>query len=234
MILYERESWISMVLRVKGSVMPRVMPRVLVVTAVSVVATLLQRYNTHHLTLTVTPFLITGLPLGIILGFRNTASYDRFWEGRKLWGALVNGSRTVLRELAMFVVAPATGTPTETVETEVAAFRKAVTYRLIALAYSLRMNLRRERDNAALRPFLDADEIASLKGERSPPAAILHRLGADLAHAKSRGWTRTRHVATMEATLVGLTDVVGGCERIKNTPTPLSYLIFIHRAVAFY
>jgi putative membrane protein len=44
-----------------------------------------------------------GLALGIFLGFRNNTSYDRFWEGRKLWGALVNTARTLARETLMFL-----------------------------------------------------------------------------------------------------------------------------------
>lgn len=222
-----------MVLRVHGSVVSRVWPRVLATTAVSVVFTYLQRYEMFHHSLTLAPFLITGLPLGIILGFRNTSSYDRFWEGRKLWGQLVNTSRSFTRQLDTFVIARS---PEDAAS--FTAFRRATLYRLIAFSQALCKHLRRERDFEELGPLVDETEskqaIAKLSEEASPPSAILHRLGGDVRTAQEKGWLESRHAPMLDLSLTSLTDVLGGCERIKNTPTPISYLIFIHRAVAIY
>ncbi len=234
MILYDKVSWISMVLRVHGSVVSKVWPRVLATTSVSVVFTYLQRYETFHQSLTLAPFLITGLPLGIILGFRNTSSYDRFWDGRKLWGQLVNTSRSFTRQLDAFVVAR---NPEDAASYE--AFRRAALYRLIAFAHALCKHLRRERELDDLKPLLQAagqsdDEVVRLSEEASPPAAILYRLGGDVRTAGEKGWLESRHAPMLDASIGSLTDVLGGCERIKSTPTPISYLIFIHRAVAIY
>lgn len=238
MILYERTSWLAVVFRLHGSAFPRVWPRILVTTLIASAFTAVQHYEGLHFSLTVAPFLITGLPLGIILGFRNSSSYERFWEGRKLWGALVNQCRSLVRQLYTFVRAPVTrseepsdhpGT-TEAVE----AFRREVAYRLVAFVVALRMHLRRESDPSELAPLLSAAELDALASEPSPPAAILHRIGLDLRDASLKKWIHSRHLAILESTLVQLTDVVGGCERIKNTPTPISYIIFIHRAVAVY
>jgi putative membrane protein len=226
MILYDRVSWFSMVLRVHGSVVSKVWPRILVTTVASAIFTYLQRYEAFHFSLTLSPFLITGLPLGIILGFRNTSSYERFWEGRKLLGSLVNASRSLLRQLHVFVRGKE--------DADVRAFRRDTAYRLVAFVHALRMHLRRERDWDELKPLLPEKEIEALHEELSPPAAILHRLGEDVRVAEERGWLHSRHAVVLEASLVTLTEVVGGCERIKNTPTPISYLIFIHRAVALY
>jgi putative membrane protein len=243
MIIYERKTWLSLVLRVHGSVVKRVWPRILVATVIAIVFTYLQRYPTFHLSLTVTPFLITGLPLGIILGFRNSSSYDRFWEGRKLWGALVNSSRTWARQVEAWVApnpradhaanAKSREAPAED-EAAISAFRRDLVCRQVAFVHAMRMLLRRETDWDELREFLPQDELTALRDEASPPAAILHGLGQQLARANAKGWLRTRHVSMLEGTLTSLTDILGGCERIKNTPTPLSYLIFIHRAVAVY
>ncbi len=236
MIVYERSTWLAMVFRLHGSAFPRVWPRMLATTLLSIGFTLLQRYPTFHLSLTVTPFLITGLPLGIILGFRNASSYERFWEGRKLWGGLVNGCRSLVRQLHGFVQAGASSAESAAGESKerVAAFQKEVVYRLVAFATSLRMHLRREHKYEELRPLLSPEELEELPHEASPPAAILHRIGLDLRDAAAAGWLHPLHAPLLESTLVQLTDVVGGCERIKNTPTPISYIIFIHRAVAAY
>ena len=229
MIPYERLSWLSMVLRVHGSVVANVWPRVLATTLVSVAFTYVQRYESFHFSLTLAPFLITGLPLGIILGFRNTSSYERFWEGRKLWGQLVNSSRSFTRQLDAFVIAR---NPEDAASFD--TFRRATVYRLIAFVHALRKHLRRDRDLEELKPLLDEAEIAQLSEETSPPAAILHRLGGDVRTAGEKQWLESRHATILEGSLVSLTDALGGCERIKNTPTPISYLIFIHRAVALY
>jgi ion channel-forming bestrophin family protein len=230
MIVYDRVGWLAMVFRVHGSVVRRVLPRVFTTTLVAVGFMVLQdRFPVFRRSLTVTPFLIVALPLGIILGFRNTSSYDRFWEGRKLWGSAVNGSRSFVRQLASLVRARRSED-----EDAVTRFRKVTTYRLIAFVQALRLHLRSQRDHADLDPFLTKEEVSALRDEPSPPAALLHQLGRDVGDAHARGWLDTTHVLLLENSIVGLTDVLGGCERIKNTPTPLSYLIFIHRAVAFY
>lgn len=229
MIVYDRQRWLAMVVRLHGSVLPMVWRRILTTTVVAAVMTYVQRRGWIHVTLTATPFIITGLPLGIILGFRNSSSYDRFWEGRKLLGALVNASRSFTRQLRTYVRAVR---PED--EPAVESLRRRATYRLIAFAYALRMHLRRESDRSALEPLLGADEVSALAHEPSPPAAVLHRMGDDVREALANRWIRARHASILEGTLVLLTEVVGGCERIKNTPTPLSYLIFIHRAVALY
>lgn len=229
MIVSDRSGWLSMVFRIQGSVVTVVWPRIALVTALSVVFTYLQRWEAFHVSLTVTPFVITGVPLGIILGFRNSSSYERFWEGRKLWGALTNASRSLLRQLDTYVVsrAPEDALPIE-------QLRRDATLRLIAFVRALRMHLRREPSYGDLAPLLGAEEVRLLEQETTPPSAILHRLGEPLRVAQERGWLRSRNAVILEGTLVALTDVLGGCDRIKKTPTPMSYLVFIHRAVAFF
>jgi len=229
-ILYERTSWLAMVFRVHGSVVRRIWPRFVVTTLLAAALTALQSDPRFKVSLTVPPFLITGLPLGIILGFRNSSSYDRFWEGRKLWGALTNQCRSLVRQLHTLLL-PGDGAGDAE---KVAAYRKEITYRLLGFVLALRMHLRRERAPEELAPYLAADEIEALTGEPSPPSALLHRIGLDLQRASADGLVHPMHVPVLEGTLSQLTDVVGGCERIKNTPTPISYIIFIHRAVAVY
>ncbi|MFO0640178.1 MAG: bestrophin family protein [Polyangiaceae bacterium] len=232
MIVYESTHWLGMVVRVHGSVVKRIWPRFVVTTAIAAALTWLQRDPRFHMSLTVPPFVITGLPLGIILGFRNSSSYDRYWDGRKLWGALTNQCRSLVRQLHTLVDAPDGASDAQREELE--ALRKEVTYRLVGFVLALRLHLRREKDPALLAPYLAPEELAALSEESSPPAALLHRLGLDLRRAARSGLVDKLHVPAVDATLSALTDVVGGCERIKNTPTPISYIIFIHRAVAVY
>ena len=94
-----KRSWIRSV-ALGGFALPRIWPRTLTVTAIATVATVIyEEVPQLHYSLTATPFALVGLPLGIFLGFRNTSAYDRFWEGRKLWGSLVNTSRSLTRQI---------------------------------------------------------------------------------------------------------------------------------------
>lgn len=230
MIIYDRGNWLSMVFRVHGSVVKNVWPRVVATGVVATALILLQtEYPFLRRSLTTTPFLLTALPLGIILGFRNSSSYDRFWEGRKLWGSLVNTSRSAVRQIDSLIIARSAED-----DGAVEAFKKETSYRLIAFVHALRLHLRSEKIGDDLSAFLGEDEISGLREEPSPPAALVHRLGRDIRHAYQKEWLESRHVVLLENSLVSLTDVLGACERIKNTPTPISYVIFIHRAVAFY
>src|SRR5262245_55701178 len=104
MIVEEKLNYIQLLFRVRGSVLPRIYRRVLVTTFIATALTLLEEYKPEYrFSLTPTPFTLIGLALSIFLGFRNNTSYDRFWEGRRLWGALVNTSRTLGRQIRLFL-----------------------------------------------------------------------------------------------------------------------------------
>lgn len=232
MIIVEQPSWLRLVFRMHGSAFPRIWRRVLFITAIAVVFTRLQKYPTFHYSLSLTPFLLVGLPLGIILGFRNTAAYDRYWEGRKLWGALVNVSRTLTRQIMTLVVAkPGSDEPTAD---EIAARHRELCLRTIAFVHAVRLQLRRERTFEELADLLPPGEVASFGKEPNPAAAILHGTGVRLLAARQAGLVEPVCYPLLEGSLAQLTDVLGACERIKNTPAPVGYAIFIHRAVAMY
>ena len=84
----------------RGSVLKSILPQLLVVLAVSTAITAVNgRVFGVHVPLTIAPFTLLGVSLAIFLGFRNSASYDRFWEGRKLWGSLVIVARSLARQV---------------------------------------------------------------------------------------------------------------------------------------
>jgi len=87
MIVRNRPSGLRLFLLLRGSVLPRILPSLLVNTVIAIVVTLTHGdLFTHKITLTTIPFTLIGLPIAILLGFRNTAAYDRYWKGRKLVG----------------------------------------------------------------------------------------------------------------------------------------------------
>lgn len=203
-------------------------PRILTVTVFAMLVTYVELYfNIQDYTLTTTPFLLIGVALGIFLGFRNNASYDKFWEGRKLWGALVNTSRSLTRQ-ACFML---NSIPDSM---EVQHLRVVVVKRLIAFAHSLRCHLRNEDPEKEIKKFLSPEDLTKVLESTHRPLTILHQLGSDIAYARDRHWLDKFSFPFMDANLNELSNILGSCERIKNTPIPFSYSVLIHRIVASY
>ncbi len=231
MIISDRPSWLRIVFTLRGSALSRTWPRLLLTTFLSVLVTLLYtRYDYFHFDLTVTPFSLIGLALGIFLGFRNNTSYDRFWEGRKLWGRLVNASRSLTRQVLTLIGPRQPAAPPE----ELAAVRQRLVYRTIAYVHALRLHLRDQRAMDDLAPLLGGDELRALEIELNRPIALLQGYGDQLRALWDSGWIDTMHLPVLEASLTDLADIQGGCERIKSTPIPFSYTVLIHRIVAVY
>lgn len=234
MIVPDKRSWIRVVFYMTGTALVRVRVRLLTITAVAVAVTIVHHnYDLFETTLTATPFTLVGLALSIFLGFRNNTSYDRFWEGRKLWGALVNTTRTLARQ-STTLIGPAPGATAPADDDAVTSRRSELVYAVIGYAHALRLHLREIDDIEPLRPFLDPALLDSLGAEQNRPFAILRHLGQRVRAAWTDGLVHPMHVPPLDAALVALSDIQGACERIKSTPIPFSYTVLIHRIVAVY
>lgn len=222
MIVRDRPSAWQLFFILRGSVLPRIGGPLLTTIGIAVMVTMLHgRLFDTKVTLTPIPFSLMGLALAIFLGFRNSASYDRWWEGRKLWGDLLIRARSLTR-LWLNHVRP--GSPSEATEQ---------VYRLIAFAYALKHGLRgagAERA-AAFLPEAEPDDPAH---RINPPDAILRRFSAVLAGAAGDGRVQPMMVAEMEETLTALAAIQAGCERIRSTPLPFTYTLMLHRTAYLY
>jgi putative membrane protein len=215
---------------VRGTSLADIWPIWLSLVAVSALVTWgheplgLDRYS-----LTTLPFTLIGLALSIFLGFRNNACYDRWWEARKLWGQLVNTSRTLARQTFTLVNAE-----DSVAEAAVVVFQRQMVRRQIAYVVALKAHLRTDVGLEPLRALLPAEEVLALGTRLNRPMWIAQRTGELYRDAWKRGWIATLHLPVFEASLTGLLDVQGGCERIKKTPVPLSYTVLTHRLVGMY
>jgi putative membrane protein len=229
-----RMSWFRLLFEVRGTITSRIQGRLLVVFLVACVVTALGERAKLHSDLTPLPFTLIGFALGVFLGFRNNASYDRYWEGRRLWGRLVNDARSFARLVHDCIDLRATPDARGT-EAQVGALRRELVYRVIAYAHALRMHLRDENsDIGVFRPYLPTDEVEALAGQRNVPFAIANGLGRRVADARWSGLLHSRDVHLLENLITDMVDVQGGCERIRNTPIPWSYTVLIHSIVATY
>ncbi len=162
---------------------------------------------------------VLGAALSILLAFRTNSAYGRWWEARTLWGAMINNSRSIAREVISF----ANGSHKDSLEGTGGAFSRRFVYCQIAFVHSVRCSLRRQPPWEEISPFLSEKDIAELRREQNVPAAILQLMGAHLASSDGRrlldNWQRHR----IDQTLSELSNILGGCERIKNTPLPKQY-----------
>lgn len=207
MVEYESKNWLRVIFRLQGSVLPSLLPRILLATAVGVLARWL--YTSRHFHLPSTVHGMLGLALGLLLVFRTNASYDRWWEGRRLLGAIVNRARDLMRQGGVYF-------------DDVAARRELE--RLVVLWYALlRQYLRGERDLAALGVPLRDDERAALEPMAVRPALIVRQMTALIAAQATRGSLSEQRLWLMDANITSLVDSWGGCERIVRTPIPFAY-----------
>lgn len=235
MIVPDRKmNWFRLLFEFRGSTLPRISGRLLAVFLVACAVTLTHLSGGIAVDLSTIPFTLISLALGVFLGFRNNTSYDRYWEGRKLWGRIVNDARSMAR-LTLNVIAVDV-TPAALIDAaQTAALQRDLVYRTIAYVHSLRMHLRNElADLAPLAPLLPAEELRELTEQRNVPLAILHSMSTRVAGARRLGVLHHRDVLLFENMLSDLCDVQGGCERIKNTPIPWSYTVLMHSIVAVY
>ena len=229
----QNRSWVRTVL-LDGFALPQIWGRTLAVTALSIGMTVLYEVVPPlHYSVTIAPFTIIGLPLGVFLGFRNNSAYDRFWEGRKLWGGLVNTSRSLTRQV-LTMMHPIGGAPDAPKPLELSKLELSMVHLVIAFAYALRDHLRETDPFETLAKTLPDEDVQRLRGEVNAPLGILQRLGEHLSTAYRMRWVHAQHVSVMEGSLVSLTDIQGACERIKSTPVPYSYTVLMHRIVALY
>lgn len=173
----------------------------------------------RFLTIPFTPLGVMGTALAFFLAFRNNTSYDRWWEARKIWGGVVNASRSWGRQMLTLVSLKDVEGGSDA---ELKAFQKEMIYRQLAWINALRLALRDQDTWDELSPFLEADELAALKEVRNKPTQLALAAGRRIQEAYEKGWIDTFKHAQLDTMLTELYTLQGKCERIDKTPhTPL-------------
>lgn len=205
----------------RGSVLLAILPQLLWTTAFAVLVTVLHgRVFQWKVPLNFVPFSLIGLTLAIFLGFRNGTSYSRYWEARTLWGALLNETRSLVRQVLTLADAPAQA--------------NVPTLRLIAFVHALRHQLRGTDPAADLARLLPPEDCARLQAVRFKPAVLLLMVGEWMRGQRQAGRLDPMLAQSMEVPLGRLTEALGGCERIASTPIPFTYSVIIHRTIYLY
>ncbi|MCP5307743.1 bestrophin family protein [Cognatazoarcus halotolerans] len=221
MIIRPRPHWLHLLLVRRGSLLPRILPQQLFVLTLACAVAFAHGQLYHwKVTLTASPFSLMGVTLAIFLGFRINASYDRYWEGRKLWGAVLVVARNLARQSLTL--------PSHGVDARLFVLG------LIAFAACMRNQLRARPRDEGLAGLLPEAVIERLREARFAPGLILLWLGEEVAKWRDAGALSPMLAQHMEATLDELGAALGGCERIASTPLPFTYTVILHRSSYVY
>ena len=156
--------------------------------------------------------------VGIFIVFRFNEAYQRWWEARILWGALVNESRSFAREVVTLLTPERL--PKLVSGRQANEFQTELVYRHLAFCNALRISLRGQDSWGELAPFLAPEELAELQGFANKPTRLIRSQGDRLAALISSEMSQQLLLMRFDSTLSRLYDVQGGCERIKNTAFP--------------
>lgn len=220
MIDYDPDDWRSHLFDIQGSVAREIAARVSMCVLFAVLVVLVNKHwfdvGTHGQAHT-----YVGIVLGMLLVFRTNASYDRFWEGRRLWGSIINDSRSLARGALVFLAA----------DRELAAELVRWT---IAFPCAAMNSLRSQVGLGPTAERLPAEAVQKTLQARHVPMAVTMRMTAILREARDRGLISDIVMVDLERIVQRLTDYLGGCERIHRTPLPFAYVVHLRRALILY
>jgi ion channel-forming bestrophin family protein len=219
LIDYDPHHWRSHFFDIKGSMVREIAYRVGFCALVAIGVSIAYHYHAH-ISISERPHALVGPALALLLVFRTNSANDRYVEGRRLWGGIVNSSRNLRRKASeLFPDDPATV--------------DAIVEWTIAFAWSTRARL---VDRKALGPSskLSADDQALALAASHVPSATAAKLTELVAGARKRGAITDIQQQMLDADIQALIDHIGGCERILSTPLPFAYAVHLRRALILY
>lgn len=229
MISYKPKDWFTFLLRFhKSDTFRQLLPLIFGIAAYSGLIAYLELYvwklsrqnyvaNIHLM------HTLLGFAISMLLVFRTNTAYDRWWEGRKLWGGLVNNSRNLALKLAAILP--------ESERSQRSFFRKIIP----AYAHALHTHLLREETRIEL--FDDGEHkhvFNRIDKAKHIPNQIALLMYEHIQQLYKENKITGEQLLFLNSELQSFTDICGACERIKNTPIPFSYSVFIKKFIFFY
>lgn len=184
-------------------------------------------FELQHISIPLGVPTILGTIISLLLAFRSNQAYDRWWEARIIWGAIVNDSRSFTRQILCFMQTPYD-------REEQNEFKKRMVNRQIAWCYALGRSLRNLNALDGLDRLISKKEIQFCAKQDNVPNALLSLHAKDIRTALEEGWINEFQQVELDETLTRLCDSMGKCERIKNTVFPVTYSMYIHFALYFF
>jgi putative membrane protein len=223
MITYNPKDWLKLIFQFHKSDTFRVLfPAMILVAIYTGLLVFVENcYLNFHMKNPTIVHSILGFVLSMLLVFRINSAYDRWWEGRKLWGGFVNNSRNLAFKLCAFI-------PAEKKELRL-RFRVLITNYIFVTKEHLRDNY----DPAELEEcdVLAESELAKINHKPNRIAGQLMK-EAEKLHAEQL--ISVEQFLIMNEELKSFTEITGACERVKNTPIPYAYSLFLKKIIFIY
>lgn len=219
MIVRDKSNIFTLLFAWQGTILPKVLPALIIVMLISSILVYLSAQ--HYLAIPAVPaigFTIFGVILSIFLSFRNNACYDRWWEGRKLWGALIATSRHISRDSHVL------SDP----------HRQKMMQRTMLFSRLLRDRLRKQNSffesNSTFNAF-STEVFEDLKSNINASQFVLEAIQKDLVKALQQQEISDIIYQGLNQHVVALGNIQAGCDRIVSTPLPFAYSVLLHRTV---
>lgn len=221
MIVRERPNLLHLFFILRGSIIPRILPQIIVIFLMSCLIVWGHEERPGViLSLSGAPFALLGAALSIFLAFRNNACYDRWWEARRSWGQLVYAARTFSRQTLIL----------EAVHGEDGRRMRDSLLRLtISMAQSLVGHLRSGADETKATRLLDEAVVGLYRATSNRPEMLMRLVSTDLARMRAAERITDIQYQMLDASVAQMAMVPAVCERIRNTPLPFAYTLLVHR-----
>lgn len=226
MIVRQQPHPLKIFFTLRGSIIPKIYPQIVLVTLLSLIVTIIQHelpksfpyYSTAM-------FTLLGIALSLFLGFRNNASYQRWWEARTLWGQLVYDARSFARQIISYIDS----------DTEAGQHaQRTMIHLTIAFTHAVRHRLRGTAPWTDIAPYMTPEQLKQLEHIRNVPDGIMRLLGKTLGNVRRQQMVSEQIIQNMDERLNSMTVVLAACERILNTPLPFAYMLLVHRTTYIY
>ncbi len=220
----EQTNWFKVAFKIQGSVIPTIFGRVLLCGAFGLFISVLSFYK---LPIAAKAFggIIPSIVLGLLLVFRTNTAYERFWEGRKAWGTMVNNIRNLSRSIWVAI---------DELDLNHRHEKEQILKLLIAFAVSTKLHLRSQAVDDRLSKLVSSSQFEKLQSTTNPPLEIAFWIGDYLQSKYEQNQINLYQMNELQMLLNGLVDVLGACERILRTPMPMAYAIHLKQLLILY
>lgn len=226
MVNYNPKVWFSLIFHAYSrGVMKTLTPAIIFMTLYSAGMCYLLldvlRFHESDFHTTISMHSLLGIVLGLFLVFRTNSSYDRWWEGRKLWGSMVNNTRNLSHKLNAFL------------DKDDEDNRTWFARMIPNFVFSVKEHLRRGALLSELEP-VDDTFIASLKDVKHVPNRLSSMMYVRINNLYKTNKISGDQLFLVDKELKEFSDILGACERIRNTPIPYNYSMYIKQFIFIY
>ncbi|MDF1727362.1 MAG: bestrophin family ion channel [Sulfitobacter sp.] len=220
MIVRDHPSSLQLFIVMQGSIVPKVIGKIVGIAFLTTAVLFVDMYVVALPHISIAAMGIFGVALSLFLGFRNNAAYDRWWEARKLWGAMIADVRNLGRHMCIFV-----GKGTD---------RARILSCAVAFAHLHRGFLRDVDVKADIVDWIGADNADEMLSQQNPADAALRSMADQIGTLHGQDAISGFGQLTISQTLSSLAISQAGCERILTTPLPFVYSLLIRRTTYLY